>query len=350
MFDKNIFITCTEMLSQLPPIKHVKKNKSLDAKTMGFDVLLDIVTDRGNIQFAVEIKGILKRPLPHHLAMMKNKLNLPLMLMSEYINPSIAKELKQNGIHYIDCQGNTYINVNKYIYLDVQGLRKEHPTEKKMSTLFQPTGLKLLFILLAYPEKLNTPLRTLQSLSSISYGQTQAAMKELEQKDFILKNKTGQQTFRDKKTLFEKWLGHYDDRLRPKLVLGSYKIAPSIEKEITRQLNKIQKQKQDGFAMGGGLGADLLIHHYRGPTTEIFVKPDLFNNVKTILKLMAAKETNITLFNLFSPWIIYRDSTTFPVVHPLFIYSELLHQGGNRARETAEMIYNAYLRKVIDEA
>jgi len=345
MREENIFNACTEKLRKLPPVKSVKKHKSSAVKNTDVDALLDIVTDRGNIQFAVEVKGALKRPLPHHLAVMKNKLKLPFLLMSEYINPSIAEELKHNGIHYIDCQGNAYINMNEYIYIDVQGMRKTISQEEKTTTLFQPTGLQLLFILLAYSEKLNAPLRTLQNLASISYGQTQSGMKALKEKDLVMKNKMGRMALRDKKTLLEKWLGHYDDRLRPKLILGSYKIAPSIEVEIAQKLKGLLKGEQDAYAIGGGLGADLLLHYYRGPSTEIFIRPDLFDDVKTNLKLMPAKETNVTLFNLFSPMIIYKTNTPFPVAHPLFIYSELLHQSASRAQETAEMIYNTYLRQ-----
>lgn len=344
MREENIFIACEERLRQLPPIKSVKKHKSSAVKEIKVDALLDIVTDRGVIQFAVEIRDELKRPLPSHLALMKHKLTIPYLLMSDYINPSIAEELKQNGIHYIDCQGNAYVDVNKYIFVNVQGRKMEHSREKKASTLFQPTGLQLLFILFAYPEQLNAPLRKLQEISSISYGQTQAAMKELKEKGLVVKNRMGEWIFRDKNRLLEKWLGQYDDRLRPKLILGSYKIAPSIEEEMPQKLTTLFKGEQDAFAIGGSLGADLLIHYYRGPTTEIFIRPVLFNDIKAALKLMPAKETNITLLNLFSQRIICERKTPFPVAHPLLIYAELLHQGGSRAQESAEMIYNAYLR------
>ncbi len=349
MLEENIFNTCTKQLQNLPPIKNVKKSKSSTLKDTNVDNCIDVITDKGDIQFAVEIKGVLKRPLPQHLGVMKNRLKVHFLLMSEYINPSIAKDLRQNNIHYIDCEGNAYINIKRYIYIDIQGRKKELSPEKQTTTLFQPTGLQLLFILLAYPDKLNASLRTLKNSASISYGQTQATMKELNEKAFVLKNKTGQQIFRDQKILLERWLGHYGDRLRPKLVLGSYKIAPSVEAKIPASLRLLFKNESDAFAIGGGLGADLLIHYYRGRTIEIFIKPNLLEKAKTELKLIPAKETNVTLLNLFSPRLIFQEYTHSPVVHPLLIYAELLYQGGSRTLETAEMIYNTYLKKKFDE-
>lgn len=350
MREENIFNACVEKLRKLPPVKSVKKRKSSKVKNVEVDVSLDISTDRGDIRFVVEVKGVLKRPIPRHLAVMKNRLNLPFLLMSEYVNPSIAEDLKQNGIHFIDCQGNAYIDVNEYIYINVQGRKKEHTSEQKTTTLFQPTGMRLLFVLLAYPDRLNTTLRELKNLAGISFGQTQAGMKELKAKELVFKNKKGKLKFLDKKSLLEKWLEYYADRLRPKLILGSYKVAPSIESEISQKLNDLLKGEQDSYATGGSLGADHLLRYYRGPSTEIFIRPELLYKVQSELKLMEAKETNMTLFNLFSPLIIYKANTPFSVAHPLFLYAELLHQSVSRAHETAELIYNTYLRSLIDEA
>lgn len=156
-------------------------------------------------------------------------------------------------------------------------------------------------------------------------------------------------TPRDKKALMEKWIGFYEDRLRPKLVLGSYIIAPSVEADITDRMNNLFKHQKNAWAAGGGLAADLLIHYYRGPSTEVYIRPDFFNEVKSGLRLLPAKESNITLFNLFSPLVIYNTGTPVPVAHPLLIYAELLVQGTSRSRETAELIYNNYLRQLIDE-
>lgn len=126
--------------------------------------------------------------------------------------------------------------------------------------------------------------------------------------------------FHDKKLVLEKWLSYYVDRLRPKLVLGSYKIAPSIEKNIIHHLSEFKDKKSSPVAAGGGLGADVLIHYFRGSSIELFITPDSLNEIKSKLKLMPARETNCTLFNLFSPFCIYSENTEVPVAHPLLNY------------------------------
>ncbi|MFH1941241.1 MAG: type IV toxin-antitoxin system AbiEi family antitoxin [bacterium] len=350
MLEEKIFNTCIEQLRLLPLIRKVTKRQSPTVKDTRVDAFLDLLTEKGTIQLAVEIKGVLKRPLPQHLAVMKNTLNIPLLLMSEYINPSIAEDLKRNRIHFIDCQGNAFIHIQDYLYVDIQGRKLLIPREKQATTLFQPTGLQLLFVLLTNPKQLNASIRTLKNDAGISYGQAQAGMKELNEKGLLIKSKERQYKFKDKKALFERWLSHYVDRLRPKLILGVFKIAPSVEFKIPETLSLLFKNESNVFAIGGGLGADILIHYYRGPTTEIFIQPGLLERVKTGLKLIPAKDTNVTLLKLFSPRIIFKEAIQSPVVHPLLIYAELLYQGGSRALETAEMIYNMYLKQKFDEA
>jgi len=349
MLENDIFKLCVKGLQRLPPIKDIKKHgKSAENNTI-IDLFLDIVTDKDSIRFAVEVKGMLKRPLPQHFKVIKKKLNVPYLIMTDYINPSIAEDLKRNDIYYIDSIGNMYIYVDKYLYVHVQGKKKEIHKEKLKTTLFQPTGLQLLFLLLAYPELLSMSIRSLKNLISISYGQTQASLKELKDKEHVYKGKQGKLIFRDRSELLKNWLGHYGDRLRPKLVLGSYKMAPSIEEVITERLSNILMNEDSAFAIGGGLGADILLHYYRGQTTEVFIRPDLLERTKEGLKLIPAKETNVTILNMFSKQIIFQEKTLSPVAHPLFLYAELLFQGNSRALETAEIIYNTYLKKDFDE-
>ena len=60
-----ILNACLDQLRKLPPVKSTKINKSSASKNTDIDAILNIATDRGDTKFAVEVKGVLKRPLPH---------------------------------------------------------------------------------------------------------------------------------------------------------------------------------------------------------------------------------------------------------------------------------------------
>ncbi len=340
---RTILNTCVERLGEFPPVQSVSPAIVSDAEQV------EIIIDNAKIIFRTEIKGILKRPLPYHLFVKRaEKSERPLLLLAEYVNDSIASDLKKHGINFIDCAGNAFIHVPGKAYLEIRGKTNPRQKERQTSALFQPKGLRLLYILLVKKESLNQTVRQLAKISGISTGRVVQILKELREKGYIFKNNSGQFQFANTQKLFEQWLANYGDRLRPKLVLESFKILPTLVDKIPFMLKDAFSDSPADYAIGGSLGANILTSYYRGHTTEIYVRPAILTRLKETLKLMPARETDVTVFNLFSPYVIFEsEKTGFSTAHPLFIYAELLHQGGSRERETAQIIYNTYLEQIF---
>ncbi|NIA32022.1 MAG: hypothetical protein GWP06_19205 [Actinobacteria bacterium] len=272
-----------------------------------------------------------------------------MLLLAEYVNDSIASDLKKHGINFIDCAGNAFLHVPGQVYLEIRGKTNLKQKERQASALFQPKGLQLLYILLVKEGSLNQTVRQLAKISGISTGRVVQIFKELREKRYIYKNNSGLFQFANAQELFEQWLANYGDRLRPKLVLESFKILPNLVDKIPPMLKDAFSEDSAAYAIGGSLGANILTKYYRGHTTEIYVTPDQLPRLKQTLKLMPARETDVTVFNLFSPDVIFAsEKTGFSTAHPLLIYAELLHQGGSRERETAQIIYDTYLEQIID--
>ncbi len=350
MQKEHILDECIEQLRHLPLVKGVKQiEKSNVNGERQFDVFLDVDTEMEHLHFGVEVKSILKRPIPDHLFVLKKKSKVPILLMAEYINASIANDLKRNQIYFIDSLGNAYIHILGSIYTDIQGKKPEKRREKRTTALFQPKGMQLLFILLTDKEAVNDTIRTLAKKANISNDRAFAVMNELKEKGFILETGKRENRLINIKSLLEKWLINYGDRLRPKLFLGAYKVSPVLIDSLEDELNVAFGEQVKTYAFGGSIGADILTDYYRGSSAEIFIKPDILEKVRMTLKLLPARETNLTLFNLFSPKLIYgKVKINYPVVHPLFIYAELLYNGGGREINTAKRIYNEYLKQDFD--
>ncbi|MCD6117328.1 hypothetical protein J7K93_09955 [bacterium] len=351
MKEKEIFDQCLNQLRSLKPVLKISfSEQKIKIDNRRFDAKIKVETETGKQEFLIEIKRVLKRPLPVHLLFNKDYNKKPYLLMCEYVNNSIAHDLKKHNINYIDTAGNVYLYATDVLYIERDG-RKIVLTDSstREPAIFQPKGLQLIFILLKNPELLDSTVRELADLSAISKDRVSTVLRDLKAEGYIQEVGKRKNRFVNKKIIFEQWLANYSYRLRPKLVLGTFKIAPSVMKNLPENLSNNLIKKPQGFAVGGSLGADLLIHYYRGTATELFIKPELFEKVKIMLKLIPAKKTNVTLLNLFSPEIIYKKNTPAPITHPLLIYAELLYQGGSRALETAGMIYNRYLKQDFDE-
>jgi hypothetical protein len=350
--ERDILNGCLDQLRQLAPLKRVRRapaHRTGRRVGSGVDVLVDVETERGPLRFAAEMKPMLKRPLPEHVSLVRRKIGERFLLMSEYVNPSIAATLRDSKINFIDTLGNAYIHVPGFIYVEKFGRKPEVQGEKQPTALLQPKGMRLLYVLLTEKGALNQTVRLLRARAGISLERTASSMRELQDRGYARTVARRELVFVNKKALLELWLANYGDRLRPGLVLGSFKMPESIGRDATGILQSAFGGKPQSYALGGSLGAYLLTGYYRGLTTEIFIREGMMGEFKKRLKLIPAKQTNVTLLHLFSPSVIYTGkAASEPVAHPLLIYAELLYQGGDREKETASLIYDRYLKDDFD--
>ena len=341
--ENEILHQCIERFRSLLPIKDIKVKKTeINDNNRRIDGLLEVITGKGKLFFVYEIKGIVKRPIPEQLIKNQNNNNETFILFAEYVNPYIAEDLKKKNVNFIDCQGNIFIHAPNHLYIDVQGNKLRIQKEKEVTAIFQPKGLQLLLLLLTREEALNLSLRELARISGNSLGRTSTIMKELKSRGYVLETAKSKYKFNEKKKLFDKWLENYGERLRPKLLLGTYRISPTMWQQAVDIL-KISNLKS---VFTGGFGAEMLTQYYQAKIMDIFITENEVAKVTNKLRLLPAEDYNLRLFNLFSDEIIFKYNGE-NIAHPLLIYAELIYQGGDRELETAEIIYNQYLKDLF---
>lgn len=337
----NIQSQCIERIKSLPPIKKIGI-RGLNSKlnNIKFDGFLDITTEKENKTFIFETKRIIKRPIPEQIYILKKNYE-NFILFAEYINSSIAENLKKKDINFVDCQGNIYINITGFLYVNIQGNIIKKSKERELTAIFQSKGLQLLFVLLKNDDYLNSTIRKLYPIAGISHGRTVTILKELKEKKYIKEIEKNKWEFTNKKDIFKKWVTNYGERLRPKILSGTYRIS----EKMRHQVSDILKTNNFKFAFTGGFGAELLTHYYRANFLDIFISETEINEVVSKLKLLPARDYNLRLFNLFSDEIIFKKNNN--IAHPLLVYAELVYHGGDRELETAEMIYEQYLKDLF---
>ena len=341
--ENNILNQCLDRFRFLLPIKDIKVKKTeINDNNRRIDGLLEVMTEKGKSSFVFEVKRIIKRPIPFQLYQYQKNIDKNFILFAEYVNPSIAEDLKNHNVNFIDCQGNIFIHVPNHLYIDVQGNKLRIQKEKEVTAIFQPKGLQLLLLLLTREEALNLSLRELARISGNSLGRTSTIMKELKSRGYVLETAKNKYEFQEKKKLFDKWLENYGERLRPKLLIGTYRIS---SKKDIREINNILTEKKLNYAFGGGTGAEVLTNYYRANYIDIYIWEEQGDKIIKELKLLPAKDYNLRLFKLYSNEIIFRDyKIEYQLVLPLLIYAELLYIGNNRELETAKIIFDKYLK------
>ncbi len=340
--EENILNGCLEILRSLPPVQEVivrKTEKKIN--DLRIDAVIEVIAEKSNVKFVVEIKSILKRPIPDQLYILKESLEDHFILFAEYINPSIAKDLKKKKLNFIDCQGNAFIAINQQLYIDIQGNKYQASAEMETTTIFQPKGMQLLTLLLSKEDILTYSFRELAKISSNSLGKIATLIKELKSKGYILDSAEKKFSFSDKKVIFDRWLENYSERLRPNLLLGTYRISTKTDYPAIAKALESKK-----YAFGGSAAAEIVTKYMKADRIDLFIPASATMNVIDKLKLAPAKDYNVRLFNLFSEELIDL-SPRFPVVLPILIYAELLYQNNDRARETAEMIYEDQIKKLL---
>jgi len=348
--EKEIVDKCILALNELPLIKKAVFIERIGGfKECGIDGSLKIDLESGSqIKLLVEVKGLLKRPLPEHLQVLMKYKQSSLILFSEYVNSSIARDLKRNGINYVDIQGNVYLYIPNDIFINIRGKSRQKAVETQQTALFQPKGLQLLFVLLTEPDAVNLSVRELQKLAGISFERTATAMRELKEKGYLLQSGRNNYRLIRRHELLEKWIANYGDRLRPNIFIGAYKASPKGKHELSGLLRTYMKS-EIYYALGGQSAAELLTNYYRANIMDIFFDLGEFNKISQTVNLIPAKDFNIRVFSLFSDKIVSDiEVDGYMIANPLLIYAEMLYNGGDRERESARILYDKYLQELFE--
>ena len=303
------------------------------------DAILWIQTPRGECEFFVEVKKThMTYAIADGMTLHGDKASQkPWMLFALYIPRKIGRYLAEREVNYVDLPGNCRLKIgNDYIAL-IEGQRPVRvPAEGRGIGV---PGYQVLFAILAKPELLNAPVRTLAEAAGV--GKTTAAetLARLEKEGLI---GTGQRLRRllDGKRLLDRWLTGYEAVVRPHLLLGRFRTQdPSpavIEERIERELPNTLT-----WAWGGGAAAMRITKRFRGEETVIHVANAAHN---LAVRLRALPAVDGPLMILSAPGTVAFEGIVPRTVHPLLVFTELATSGNARARETALYIRERYLQ------
>lgn len=299
-------------------------------------------------RFGVEVKATLTRAnlgaAIGQLNLLRARQPIPLdgnLIITRYVTPQMAEELKQNGVQFMDAAGNAYLN-QPPLLIFLKGNKPETdiraPTVKRA---FLPSGLQLIFALLCRPELVEAPYRTIGKAADVALGTVGWVMRDLREMGYLHElGKRGRHlTGKDK--LLAQWVEAYPNQLRPRQILGRYTAAePGWWKDV-------KDIKAFDAYWGGETAAALVTGYLKPEMVTIYLAKDL-DRIILGNKLRKDPQGEIEIVKIF-----WNDAEIQGqhkgAVPPLLIYADLLATGDPRNMETAKIIYEQNIAGLIRE-
>lgn len=318
-------------LERLLDQRGIRANWKLIEKNI--DGELDLYFDNKKEHFFVEVKKELRNfQLPAIFELAKE--NKPFMVVAERIFPTLKETLRKKDIGYIDGAGNIFFKTpHHYIWLD--GNKPPEPEKPATNRAFTKTGLRMLFYLLLFPERINAPYRHFHMATHIALGNIKNIMDGLRDAGFIININEREIALQNKRQLLQRWITAYQETLKPTLNIGNFRFANHDYWQGWKSLPINTTKTQ----WGGEAGADLLTD-YLNPQVLTLYTAEKKTELIPKLKLIPDANGDIRIYEQF--WYD-EEPTGLPYVPPLLVYADLMATGDPRCMETAEIIFKEHL-------
>ena len=311
------------------------------------DVIVQMPND--NVRLATEIK---KWTAQANLGAVINQIkNLAEpgqgLLIADYINPSMGKQLKEAGIQFLDTAGNAYIN-QRPVYIYIRGNKPQQAVaakeRSKTGKAFQPTGMKVVFAFLRDGELINAPYREIADAAGVALGTVGGVIRDLTAQGMLLEGiNKNQRKLSDFDLLVDKWAEAYPYKLKSKYKIGIF-TTDNPDWWKTTNAEKF-------YALWGGeIAAAKYINHLNPKHGVVYIRKANMANFLQATRLRKADphERQDIRIDLIEPfWKAAKNKGNAEqagLAHPIIAYADLVETGDIRNLDTANKLREKYLR------
>lgn len=269
------------------------------------------------------------------------------LLVADYINPNIAKTLKENGIQYMDACGNTYINLPP-IFVHIIGQKPELDIQQETNKAFDISGLKLIYSFLCDKNLVNSSYREMAEQAGIALGSVGRILNDLINAGYLIdQGKTAKRQLINHRKLLDRWVETYPEKLKPKLHVGEF-INDDPRWWKTFDITKF------GAYWGGEVGATKYTAYLKPQVTTVYLPEASGNKLLAAAKLRKATGNDSGAVHIYRPFWTDKLQNKFSyliqdTVHPILIYADLIASADSRNLETARMLYDSKIAEYIGE-
>ncbi len=259
----------------------------------------------------------------------------PLMVVANYITPNAKKLLQDNKINYVDRVGNILLNIYPF-HIYIEGIPNHAPAEDRKNRAFTKAGLKVVLQILIDTTLINATYRELAKKANVALGTIPKVIAGLNEEGYLLKKNDKEWLLKGYKDLLDRWQEEYTKRLKPTLYIKRYRANDKNFHENWKQLTLQQET-----VWGGEPAADILTTYLKPQYFTVYTK-ETQQEIMQGYRWVPDEQGDIFVYRKFWDHPPENGKEVAPL--PL-IYADLMETGDSRCVETANQIYEKYLRK-----
>jgi hypothetical protein len=303
------------------------------------DRLLRMAIQGRELLYHAEIKTAVTKANRLLLLMARERLLHPLLIVTKYIHPQMAEQLRADGMEFIDAAGNAFLN-QPPLYLFIKGNRPPEPPKRgRTKRVFKPAGLRMIFALLCNPGLENRTFRDIAAAAGVALGTVDWIIRELKDLGFlVVMGKEGYKLIR-KDVLLQRWVTAYPEQLKPLQTLGRYR-----GENGWWQLKNLDPLKAQ---WGGEVAAARMTDYLNPQIVTIYTTAPELDRLLIDNRLWKDADGDVEFLERF--WKPDKIRPDHEWVHPILVYADLLATGDQRNIETAKMIYEHHIVRFIGE-
>lgn len=302
------------------------------------DAWVELQGPWGKARWACEIKVRLERgtlgPAVHRMKLLQEKHD-HVILLTEYVTPPMAEELRKQGVAFVDAAGNAFLQ-DKGLLIWVTHRPPQRTARGKRRDL-HAAGLRLVFVLLRQRTH-DRNLRNLATAAGIALGGVGPILRELERRNWLRRHREEFELV-DPAAMLKRWDEGYADTLRPKLLLKTCRrrhaaALGDLPKDI------IVAGLVDTVLLGGELGAAILTRHLHPAKATLHLDGIEAPEVMRRLDLVPDRAGEVALVQAFgrADRAAGERANHARLADPLLIRGELLTEMDERLHAVAELV------------
>jgi hypothetical protein len=197
----------------------------------------------------------------------------------------------------------------------------------------------MIYAFLCNPGLENKTYRKIAAETDVALGTVDWIMKELKELGFLLDmGKQGQKLIQ-KENLLQRWVTTYPEQLRPKQMLGRYRGEHGWWQQ--KRLDPLKAQ------WGGEVAAVRLTQYLKPELITIYTTAQQLNQLLLENRLRKDPAGDVEVLERF--WKPIETWQYEDLVHPILVYADLIATGNQRNIETAKIIYEQNIIRLIRE-
>lgn len=326
-----------DALRSLPFVESVRLTPHVTLRERRLDAVADLeLIDGTTTTLNVELKtSHLGSKAAHYLRETMGPDTQGWILAAPYVSTPLGVSLERLGINFVDREGNCHVRIGNRFLARMQGAALPKPPAR--SKEMRAPAYQVMFSLLAAPELVSATQREIAAAAGTSRQPVADLLGRLVEERTIVRRRRGHAWVEGPNAdLLERWLAGYRSTLRPKLLVGRFRLPVKGPDAVEQWLDA----HLDAVRYGGTAGAYRLQPHYRGPQTVVHLGPPT-PEARHRIKAVSSPDGDLVWMRKIGQ--VSQRGVTADTVHPLLIYAELMADPEPRAGEAVEIVRQKWL-------